>query len=109
MFKEAVPHLGVSLEQGTPDVPDDGQYHVVHNGAVVFSAVSQRKATVEYQRIRDELRKDDPGTGWTPPTREERLRREKAESDLYAVRADSYRRREGIDQRKGGKGGRGGV
>jgi hypothetical protein len=41
--KQGFPDLGLSLEKGTPDVPNDGQYHVLLNGEVVFSSKREKR------------------------------------------------------------------
>src|SRR6266571_511722 len=54
-YRQAVPALGLSLECGAPDVPDDGKFHVVMNRTVIYSAASQKDALREYRAVRDHL------------------------------------------------------
>ncbi len=85
MFRQGVPELGLSIESGTENVPDDGSYHVVHHGRVVFSSASKVKALREYQRRRDELM---GGIDRGSPTIDygELLRRERALADVQSMR-----------------------
>jgi hypothetical protein len=54
VFKQTVPHIGLSVELATESVPDDGSYHVVLNGEVVFSSPSKTRALRQYRTLRDE-------------------------------------------------------
>ena len=55
MFKQSIPNIGLSLERGTAGVPEDGQYHLVLHGHVVFSSISEKEAKLEYERRKREL------------------------------------------------------
>lgn len=50
-MKQYVPGLGISLERGTDEVPNDGRYHVTRNGEVVASFRSQSAALRRYKEL----------------------------------------------------------
>ena len=104
--RQGVPALGLSVERGTGEVPDDGCFHVTLNGAVIFSSVSEKNALREYRGIRDRLL--PPTTGDSFNVREA-LGREAAEMEARRFLADSSRSKRAKALRKGGKGGSGGV
>lgn len=110
MYRETIPALGLSLEQGTGDVPDDGRFHVVLDGSILASHSSEKRAREDYRARRDELVKEkDYSTGFKPLSREEILRRERIENELRGVQAAAGRSKRAKATRKGGKGGSGGV
>jgi hypothetical protein len=51
MFRQEVPDIGLSVEQGTSSVPDDGRFHVVVDGRVVFSSKMRSAALTRYRRL----------------------------------------------------------
>jgi hypothetical protein len=93
------------VEYGTESVPDDGRFHVVMAGAVVFTAASEKDALREYRRLRDHLL---PPKSKSVDARKI-LEREVAEQDARRFLADSSRAKRAKALRKGGKGGSGGV
>ena len=104
-YRQAVPALHLSLERGTEDVPDDGRFHVVRDGAVLYSSESQRDALRHYRDLRDRL---------LPPTEsgvdvKRIMEREVAEQEANRFLADSRRAKRARALKKGGKGGSGGV
>ncbi len=104
-YLQAVPSLGLSVQYGTESVPDDGRFHVVMAGAIVFAADSEKDALREYRRLRDRL---------LPPRIRsvdvrKILEREAAEQEARRFLADSSRAKRTKALRKGGKGGSGGV
>ncbi|GIJ50690.1 hypothetical protein Val02_75760 [Virgisporangium aliadipatigenens] len=87
------PKVGLSL------IEEDGQYHVVHDGAIVCTTRVLAAAEVEYDELLARL---------TAASRELRAR-ENAHYNLQAVRSDSFGRRAAKARKTGGRGGRGGV
>ena len=85
MFKQGVSRVGLSIEMGTEAVPNDGQYHVLLDGRVVFNSSSKAKALREYLKRRDAL---IATTNHGAPVidYEELLRRERALADAKSVR-----------------------
>lgn len=108
MFKQQVPTIGLSIEQATSSVPDDGRFHVVIEGEIVFSSKSRSAALVHYRRLRDDLLRKS-GIKHRVPDPEETKRREREFYDFEAVMSESMRQRTLKAKRRGGKGGSGGV
>ncbi len=108
MFKQEVLTVGLSIEQGTDSVPDDGRFHVVLGGQVVFSSRRKSAALAHYRSLRDDLLRN-AGIAQTAPDPEETRRRERQFYDFQAVMSESMRQRTMKARRKGGKGGSGGV
>jgi uncharacterized glyoxalase superfamily metalloenzyme YdcJ len=108
MFRQEVPDIGLSVEQGTSSVPDDGRFHVVVDGRVVFSSKVRSAALTRYRGLRDDLLQK-AGTKQRPSDPAEMKRREREFFDLEAVMSESMRQRTMNARRKGGKGGSGGV
>lgn len=109
MFKQEVPSVGLSLEQGTSAVPADGRYHLILDGTIIFSTASEKEALKAYREKREELFEERGRPEAPKPTVEERLEREKRHRDIQALRAESFERRTKHARKRGGKGGRGGV
>lgn len=98
-FKKSKPRLGVSLEKGTPDVPDDGKYYVIVDGVVVCSTPVLALAEIEYA---ENVEARNKGA-------RDLLAKEQAYYTMQALRSDSFARRASNARKKGGRGGRGGV
>ncbi len=107
-YRRALPGLGLSVERATNAVPDDGQFHVVRAGEIVFSSKSERRALAKYAELRDLLR---PAAPQVLPVhdRDEMLLRERLEHDLNALHGEASQQKRSKALRKGGKGGSGGV
>jgi len=84
---------GVGIQRGTPEVPDDGRYHVVVDGEIVFSTKVEAAAIAEYDDIRDQRR----GPSW------KRLQEEKADAAYQAMREAFWHKKMTRDARKGGR------
>jgi hypothetical protein len=108
MFRQEVRTIGLSIEQGTSSVPNDGRFHVVLDCNVVFSSKAKSAALTHYRRLRDDLLRN-AGIEQRTPDPEETKRREREFYDLQAVVSESMRQRTVNAKRKGGKGGSGGV
>jgi hypothetical protein len=108
MFRQEVRAIGLSVEQGTSLVPDDGRFHVVVDGSIVFSSKTQSAALTRYRSLRDDLL-EKAGIQQRPSDPEETKRRERQFYDFEAVMFESMRQRTMNAKRKGGKGGSGGV
>jgi hypothetical protein len=87
--------LGLSLEQGTENVPDDNKYYLLLHGETVRSFSSQKKAMEGFNRLREEL-------GFAPPpppddlspaekVQQERVWMEYYRSEEYWGSASSFR------------------
>jgi hypothetical protein len=105
-YRESWPEGQVSLEQGTPAVPDDGRYHIVLEGQVVASYRYLQGALKAYKAKKTEL-------GWTPSQRS--MTKEQVANMLQDEATTRYQREASQDYKAravrdaGGKGGRGGV
>ncbi len=102
-FKLALPDAGLSIEQNTENVPNDGRFHVILNGNVVASYPSLKRARDRFQQLKEE-------TGYRPPGRrdgEDLANREHIERVLDA--ATSYWDSSHKFRGRGGRGGRGGI
>ena len=104
-YRQAVPTLHLSLERGTDDVPDDGRFHVLRDGAVVYTSESQADALRQYRELRDRLL---PATEKGVDVRR-MMEREVAEQEANRFLAESRRAKRARALKKGGKGGSGGV
>jgi len=102
-FRQAIPSLGLSVEFGTASAPSDGRYHVIHDGAVIFSSESQKAAMDAYRSRRDQLL----GLERQPPPIDvgALLRREMADFETRQVLKETARQKKARATRKGGKGG----
>jgi hypothetical protein len=86
--------IGLSVEKGTPAVPDDCRYHVVVDGEIVLSTRVEAAAIAEYDDIRN-LR-------YAP--RDERLRQLRGDTAFMLMRGASYRDKSARDAKRGGRG-----
>lgn len=109
MFKQEVPTLQLSVEHGTASVPADGQYHVLLKGDVVFSSKSRKRAVAVYEERKASLF-EIHGRPTAPKfDREQWLVEERAAYDIQAMRTEWLQTHGAKLNKKGGKGGRGGV
>jgi hypothetical protein len=108
MFKQQVPRVRLSIEQGTRSVPDDGRFHILIDSEIVFSSKTRSVALARYRQLRDDLLRE-AGIEQQRPDPEETKRREREFYEFRAVMTESMRQRTLKAKRKGGKGGSGGV
>ena len=88
IYRVATPAFRLSVEKGTPDVPDDGLYHVLFQGELVASERSEKKALKVYRARRREL--IDSGWELAKPqrlSREEQIGRIRTESDIQQIQS----------------------
>lgn len=103
MHRQGIPALDLWVEQGTDNVPDDGKYHVVHQGRIISSHAREAAAVSEYNRLKQELNADAVATP-SQVDHADLLRRERVHHEAQAVLSESGRRRGEAGRRKGGKG-----
>jgi hypothetical protein len=108
-FRQAVPDVGLGIEQGTEHVPKDGAFYVLLNGQIVFSSKTKNRALAEYRRLRDELLIDGPGRQMSAEEVHAALARERGSMEVAGMLAASSRRKRDKAMAKGGRGGRGGT
>ena len=102
MYRQGIPDLDLWVERGTPNVPADGRFHVVHDGKSVSNHAREADALAAYNRLRESLR---PSQQAAPPIdTAEVLRRERTHYEAQSVVFESQRRRGDSGRRKGGKG-----
>jgi len=103
-FRLALADIGLSIEQNTDNVPNDGRYHVIRHGVVVASYPSLKRARDHFQQLKQEA-------GYRPPAADagaaDKANREHIERVLDA--ATSYWDTSHKFRGRGGRGGRGGV
>jgi hypothetical protein len=108
-FKQAVPSVGLHIEQGTEAVPNDGAFYVLLQGEIVFQSKTKNRALAEYRRIRDDLLADHPGQKLSPDEVRAALARERSSMEVAGMLAASSRNKRAKATAKGGRGGRGGA
>jgi hypothetical protein len=104
MYEKHHHKYSLSIQQGTPAVPDDGQYHVVVNGDIVLSTRVFELAKITFEERREELR-----IAAGDPDPREIIRRESAGRDIRSLQTESSSHQARKTKRRGGPGGRGGV
>ena len=60
-YRQAIPAIQLSLERATPNVPQDGHYHVLLKGQVKGRFRSFKQAQVAYKTLIEQ-------SGYTPPS-----------------------------------------
>ena len=98
-----ITYLKLTIEQGTENVPDDGRFHIVHDGESINSAPSITIAETYLEMARDELLEANPQI----KNARELSRKERSLKDAIASRAETLSKAN--PNAKGGRGGRGGV
>lgn len=109
MFKQQIPELGLTVEQGKRGDPADGGYQVQLRGKVMLSTRSRPRALAEYRRLRDDLTKGQATKAKTPEEIRAALRKERGDLMAAGMLAASSRRKKAKAMGKGGRGGRGGT
>lgn len=56
MYRQFNERAGISIEQGTGKVPDDGKYYVLQDGEIVGTFKSLKKAEGTYKKLIKEKR-----------------------------------------------------
>jgi hypothetical protein len=108
VLRQGIPGLGISIEQGTEAVPDDGRFYVIVDSAIVFGSSSRARALTEYRNRRESLLVTQ-GSLAASVRPQGVLRRARADSEASAFLAASYGERKRKGMRKGGKAGRQGY
>jgi hypothetical protein len=104
-YRKRLRYLDLSLEKGTPAVPDDGRYHVLSGTEIRYSSANLALARAHLELLEEELKATHPEL----KDPREVLRNEQAFNDVLAVRGEGRRRARTQQDAKGGKGGRSGV
>lgn len=97
-FERVNPGAGVAIKRGTPDVPNDGGFHLLVNGEIVKSFRSRAAAN---DAFKDAVAK----SGWVPePKSDEKIDFSKMATDKFFDDYDAYWSRSSAFTPKGGKG-----
>lgn len=107
MYRQYIPQIGLSMERGTPAVPDDGKFHVLLNGEEIFASASEKKAAEEFRRHQTALA-GQAGRKTTVDVKAA-LQREIADRQVTEFLVESSQQKRAKALRKGGRGGSGGV
>jgi hypothetical protein len=101
VFRQSVPGLGLSLEKATDAVPDDGLYYVILHGEKVLATSSKERALSSYRQLLQQF--GGGRSAAATPSREEILRKLKAEADVSSLQAARSRaKRAHATHRRGG-------
>ncbi|MEV6704591.1 hypothetical protein [Micromonospora wenchangensis] len=104
-FERKVGYLGISLERGTPNVPDDDRYHVLCGIEIRYSSHNKTLADAHFDLLREQVAAANPQLV-DPRTV---LAKERSFNDILSVRATARERARTQQEARGGKGGRSGV
>ncbi|APE16757.1 hypothetical protein BOH72_17430 [Mycobacterium sp. WY10] len=85
---------GISIQRGTPQVPDDDRYHVIVDGAIVLSTRVEAAAIAEFDELREQRR---------APSRE-LLRQEVGDAAFRSMRSAGWAEKSQRDSQRGGRG-----
>lgn len=100
-----VTYLGLAIERGTENVPDDGRYHITHHGEVINSASSPTIADAYLEMAEESILAENPDI----KNPRDLINKERAFNDIISVRGASRAAARAKANQRGGKGGRGGV
>ncbi len=103
-FRLSLPDISLAIEQNTPNVPNDGRFHVLHDGAVVASYPSLKRARDRFQQLKEEVGYQPPAPDLDPNGLANREHIERVLDAATSYWDGSHKYRGG-----GGRGGRGGV
>ncbi|MBO0924657.1 hypothetical protein J1G44_09185 [Cellulomonas sp. zg-ZUI199] len=104
-YSRSLRWLGISLEKGTPAVPDDGRYYVLNGTDVYYSSASVNLAQAHYELLEEEMRAAHPELSDPRDV----IAKEQAFHDILSARGEARQRARTQHEAKGGKGGRSGV
>lgn len=96
-LKFFIESIGLSLEKGTGDVPNDGRYYLVVDGEIIGSWKSEKEALKAYREKAKEL-------GYEPKTPRQKADLEKEIAHKYFAAYDAYWDSAHKFRKKGGKG-----
>ena len=101
-YRQSIPDLGLSIERATEATPDDGKYHLIHNGRSLGSYRALKPAQEAFRQVVQESGYKPSPSAPAKTASQMMTERYMEAKELYW--ADSYKHRGG-----GGRGGRGGV
>lgn len=84
----------LSVEKGTENVPDDGRFHVLVDGAIVLSTRVEAAAVAEFEDLKDQRNAD----------RDRRRRELRGDAAYEMMRSQSWKEKGARDAKRGRRG-----
>ena len=75
---QGIENAGLFIKKGTDDVPDDGKYHLVQSGKVVFTHSNLKTIQKRYSEILSTIEYEKPKTDFTASSKEKLI------GDIYS-------------------------
>jgi len=100
VFKQIREDAGLSIEQDTSSVPNDGKYYVLHEGKVVGSYRSLKKAREKYRETLDGLELPTP-VGPTPEEIRAAALKSMSDSIVDRMEMETFANAKGKNVRRG--------
>jgi len=63
MFRQHIPGISLSIEEATANVPADGRFYVLNDGAIQRGYKTLRQATAFYEQLLETRRSEAAATG----------------------------------------------
>jgi len=102
-YKHYIPDIGLSIEKNTENVPQDGKYHLLHNGQILQTFKTLKQAEAAFKEKVAEL-------GYKPkPVKKQAKSATEQDVESYLDAKGVFWAEGPIRRGKGGRGGRGGV
>jgi len=102
-YRRYIPDIKLSLEKGTKDVPSDGKYYLLKDGAIIDKFTLLKKAEEKFKQYVDASGyKPRPLDKSKPRPGDESINRYMIAKAIFWAEGPKYKD-------KGGRGGRGGV
>jgi hypothetical protein len=96
-YSQEIASAGVAIKRGTPDVPADRRYHLLHDGEVKGSYRGLKAATVAYRQLLADI-------GWKPPEKaRQELNIAKLQEERFFDEYEAYWSRSAGHRSKGGR------
>lgn len=97
-FMQGITAIDLWVKRATPDVPNDGKYHIVQQGVIVASYRGEARAITKYRELVAQSGYTPPpltNTGAAEAARRENLERGFNEAEDYWNTTGAYRKRGG--------------
>jgi len=96
-YVQEIASARVAIKRGTPDVPADGRFHLVHDGHVKASYRGLKAATEAYRQLLADI-------GWKPPAKaKQELDLARLQEERFFDEYEAYWSRSGSYRAKGGR------
>lgn len=90
VYRQYNERAGISLEQGTPAVPQDNRYHLLRAGVIVASLPSLKRAMAAYKKLVEEALQGDETPPDRAPAKDKRIDPVKESTERYLDAKDAY-------------------